>query len=71
MRHTSYRGSKHCTLLSMLIWPPVHPLQVANKTERLREMVSETGVCGELTSLRLPLPLNPSIMLEGAQQPGG
>lgn len=43
----------------------VSKLRAARATERLREMVSETGTCGELTTCRVPLPLNPNIMLEG------
>ncbi len=31
----------------------------------MREMLSETGPCSELTQQRVPLPLNPHIMLEG------
>ena len=41
-------------------------LKAARGTERLREMVSESGACGELTSIRVPLPLDPVILLNGA-----
>jgi hypothetical protein len=34
-------------------------------TERMREMVAENGPCSELTALRVPLPLNPGLLLEG------
>jgi hypothetical protein len=34
-------------------------------TERMREMVAENGPCSELTALRVPLPLNPCLLLEG------
>ncbi|KAK9811578.1 hypothetical protein WJX72_006428 [[Myrmecia] bisecta] len=37
----------------------------AKKAERLREMVSEYGQCGELSQIRVPLPLDPAIMLAG------
>eukprot|EP00198_Chlamydomonas_reinhardtii_P000296 XP_001689631.1 VPS34-like PI-3-kinase [Chlamydomonas reinhardtii] len=40
-------------------------IKAARATERLREMVSETGACGELTALRVPLPLDPHIVLAG------
>ena len=33
-------------------------------------MVSETGPCGELTVLRVPLPLDPAILLDGAMRIG-
>lgn len=35
------------------------------KTERLREMVSEAGQCGELMSLQVALPLDPTVLLNG------
>lgn len=35
------------------------------KTERLRDMVSEAGQCGELMTLQVPLPLDPTVVLEG------
>ncbi|KAL3157710.1 hypothetical protein ABBQ32_012142 [Trebouxia sp. C0010 RCD-2024] len=35
------------------------------KTERLREMVSEAGQCGELMSLQVALPLDPTVHLNG------
>lgn len=34
-------------------------------TERMREMVAESGPCSELAALRVPLPLQPSTLLEG------
>lgn len=37
----------------------------ARKTERLREMVSEAGQCGELMSLQVALPLDPTVLLNG------
>lgn len=37
----------------------------ARKTERLRDMVSEAGQCGELMSLQVPLPLDPTVLLNG------
>ena len=37
----------------------------ARKTERLREMVSEAGQCGELMTLQVPLPLDPNVLLNG------
>ncbi|GIL50814.1 hypothetical protein Vafri_6947 [Volvox africanus] len=40
-------------------------IKAARATERLREMVSESGPCGELTALRVPLPLDPNIVLAG------
>jgi phosphatidylinositol 3-kinase len=40
-------------------------LKAARATERLREMLSANGPCEELTTLRVPLPLNPSLLLEG------
>ncbi|KAG2448608.1 hypothetical protein HYH02_006498 [Chlamydomonas schloesseri] len=40
-------------------------IKAARATERLREMVSENGPCGELTALRVPLPLDPHIVLAG------
>lgn len=35
------------------------------KTERLREMVGEAGQCGELMSLQVALPLDPTVHLNG------
>ena len=35
------------------------------KEERLHELLSESGLCGELASLRLPLPLDPTVLLTG------
>lgn len=40
-------------------------LKAARATERLREMLSEGGPCEEMTSMRVPLPLDPNIMMEG------
>eukprot|EP00877_Chromochloris_zofingiensis_P002248 jgi/Chrzof1/12023/Cz06g18140.t1 len=40
-------------------------LKAARATERMWEMLSENGPCSELTSSRVPLPLNPHILLEG------
>ncbi|GLC43266.1 hypothetical protein PLESTF_000410600 [Pleodorina starrii] len=40
-------------------------IKAARAAERLREMVSESGPCGELTGLRVPLPLDPNIVLAG------
>jgi hypothetical protein len=40
-------------------------LKAARGTERLREMLSVNGPCEELTTVRVPLPLNPSMLLEG------
>ncbi|EFJ45030.1 hypothetical protein VOLCADRAFT_40672, partial [Volvox carteri f. nagariensis] len=40
-------------------------IKAARATERLREMISESGPCGELTALRVPLPLDPNIVLAG------
>jgi phosphatidylinositol 3-kinase len=40
-------------------------LKAVRATERLREMLSTNGPCEELTTLRVPLPLNPSLLLEG------
>lgn len=40
-------------------------LKAQRAAERLREMVAESGPCGELTVLRVPLPLNPAILLAG------
>ena len=37
----------------------------ARKKERLHELLSESGLCGELASLRLPLPLDPTVLLTG------
>ena len=37
----------------------------ARKTEKLREMVSEAGQCGELMSLQVALPLDPTVQLNG------
>ena len=37
----------------------------ARKTERLREMVGEAGQCGELMSLQVALPLDPTVLLNG------
>lgn len=35
------------------------------KSAHLREMLSENGSCGELATLRVPLPVEPSILLTG------
>lgn len=40
-------------------------LKAVRATERLREMLSASGPCEELTSVRVPLPLNPDMLLEG------
>ena len=40
-------------------------LKAARATQRLQEMVSESGACGELTVAHVPLPLDPSILLTG------
>lgn len=40
-------------------------LKAAKAGEKLRVMIEETGPCGELTALKVPLPLNPLIMLDG------
>ncbi|KIY96448.1 phosphatidylinositol 3-kinase [Monoraphidium neglectum] len=40
-------------------------LKAARATDRLREMLSADGPCEELTAARVPLPLNPSLLLEG------
>ena len=40
-------------------------IKAARATERLREMVSELGPCSELLTSRVPLPLNPHLLLEG------
>ena len=37
----------------------------ARKAERLREMVGRYGQCGELATLRVALPLDPSVLLDG------
>ena len=39
------------------------------KTERLREMISEAGQCGELMTLQVPLPLDPTVLLNGIIPP--
>lgn len=39
--------------------------KAARATERMREMVAENGPCSELTICKVPLPLNPSVLLEG------
>lgn len=40
-------------------------LKAARATDRLREMLSASGPCEELTTVRVPLPLNPDMLLEG------
>mmetsp|Transcript_623 Transcript_623/g.1491 ORF Transcript_623/g.1491 Transcript_623/m.1491 type:complete len:866 (+) Transcript_623:255-2852(+) len=35
------------------------------KTERLREIISDAGSCGELSHVTMPNPLNPSVVLSG------
>eukprot|EP00879_Flechtneria_rotunda_P010868 GHRR01011358.1.p1 GENE.GHRR01011358.1~~GHRR01011358.1.p1 ORF type:complete len:821 (+),score=283.38 GHRR01011358.1:733-3195(+) len=40
-------------------------LKAARATERMREMVAENGPCSELTTAKVPLPLNPLVLLEG------
>lgn len=40
-------------------------LKAVRATERLREMLSASGPCEELTTVRVPLPLNPNMLLEG------
>ena len=42
-------------------------LRAARATARLQELVSEAGPCGELTVMRVPLPLDPAVLLDGAQ----
>ena len=37
----------------------------ARKADRLREMVGRYGQCGELATLRVALPLDPSVLLDG------
>ncbi|KAF8067321.1 Phosphatidylinositol 3-kinase [Scenedesmus sp. PABB004] len=39
--------------------------KAARATERMREMLAEQGPCSELASARVPLPLNPAVLLEG------
>ncbi len=43
-------------------------VRAARATERFRDMVSESGPCGELTVQHVALPLNPNILLEGERQ---
>ncbi|KAK9840409.1 hypothetical protein WJX74_009457 [Apatococcus lobatus] len=38
---------------------------VTKKTEKLRQQLGEHGACSDLLRLRLPLPLDPSAMLDG------
>lgn len=38
---------------------------VTKKTEKLRQQLGEHGACSDLLRLRLPLPLDPTAMLEG------
>lgn len=45
--------------------PQMARLKAARATERLREMLSASGPCEELTTVRVPLPLNPNMLLEG------
>jgi len=40
-------------------------LRAARATARLQELVSEAGPCGELTVMRVPLPLDPGVLLDG------
>lgn len=40
-------------------------VRATRATERMREMLAENGPCSELTSSRVPLPLNPAVLLEG------
>lgn len=44
-------------------------LKAARATERMREMLSVNGPCEELTTSRVPLPLNPHLLLEGLVPP--
>ena len=46
---------------------PVRPVQgtAAKRAEQLRRMVGEYGQCSELAHVRVPLPLDPSVMLTG------
>jgi hypothetical protein len=37
----------------------------ARKAEQLCAAVGEAGACGELASMRCPLPLDPTVMLDG------
>ena len=37
----------------------------ARKADRLREMIGRYGQCGELATLRVALPLDPSVLLDG------
>ncbi len=41
-------------------------LKAARATAKLQELVGEAGACGELTALRVPCPLDPYILLDGA-----
>eukprot|EP00798_Chlamydomonas_sp_ICE-L_P029142 gene29142-32360_t len=43
----------------------VGKLKANRASQRLQEMVAESGACGELTSMRVPLPLDPNILLDG------
>ena len=54
--------------------PPLHPppqelkttrVRAARATQRLQEVASESGPLSELLTLRVPLPLDPRIMLTG------
>ncbi len=38
---------------------------VTKKTEKLRQQLGENGACSDLLRLRLPLLLDPTVMLEG------
>eukprot|EP00878_Enallax_costatus_P023360 GHUV01024844.1.p1 GENE.GHUV01024844.1~~GHUV01024844.1.p1 ORF type:complete len:134 (-),score=18.77 GHUV01024844.1:478-879(-) len=60
---TCSRQMNVATLLSWML--QMSRVRATRATERMREMLAENGPCSELTSSRVPLPLNPAVLLEG------
>ena len=54
------RGDTHCG-----VWMQAMKGAVGKKREKLRQQLGEHGACSDLLHLRLPLLLDPTVMLEG------
>lgn len=54
-----------CTLNSLSIQHQTVRGGAVKKADRLREMISDSGPCGELSHSTMPNPLDPTILLAG------
>lgn len=63
---SSRSGNWSCTPRQGISWDAVQASRTAGqKTDKLRELLSEKGNCSELADISYPLPLDPSVTLMG------